>query len=94
MLILMLCAHSQVEKAKRSEQSVAVCVLEVHATSDAKEPSRQYLLVQRPKEGLLAGMGQNYSQCDSMQKQLMLDSQCLPSSCEADHRTWAYSNVV
>jgi hypothetical protein len=46
---------AQVEKAKRSEQSVAVCVLEMHGPGDSKKPSRQYLLVQRPKEGLLAG---------------------------------------
>jgi A/G-specific adenine glycosylase len=46
---------SQVEKAKRSEQHVAVCVLEVHGVSDADVPARQYLIVQRPKQGLLAG---------------------------------------
>ena len=45
----------QVEKAKRSEQSVAVCVLEMHGPGNSEKPSRQYLLVQRPKEGLLAG---------------------------------------
>lgn len=50
-----LCGPAQVEKAKRSEQSVAVCVLEMHGPGDSKKPSRQYLLVQRPKEGLLAG---------------------------------------
>lgn len=45
----------QVEKAARSEQHVAVCVLEVHGRTDAKQQTRQYLLVQRPKQGLLAG---------------------------------------
>lgn len=45
----------QVEKAKRSEQSVAVCVVEVPGASASKCSSCQYLLVQRPKEGLLAG---------------------------------------
>lgn len=50
----------QVEKAKRSEQSVAVCVLEMCGSGDAKVPSRQYLLVQRPKEGLLAGEAEGF----------------------------------
>lgn len=42
----------QVEKAKRSEQTVAVCVFEVRTTP---EGSRRLLLAQRPNEGLLAG---------------------------------------
>ena len=48
---------SQVEKAKRGEQSVATCVLElrVHAAEGTAAPSSQLLLVQRPESGLLAG---------------------------------------
>ena len=43
----------KVEKAKRAEQSVAACVLEVQSADAAAEP--QLLLVQRPEKGLLAG---------------------------------------
>ena len=45
----------KVEKAKRSEQSVAACVLELRSADSGAEP--QLLLVQRPEKGLLAGMG-------------------------------------
>ena len=43
----------KVEKAKRAEQSVAACVLEVRTGQNGAEP--QLLLVQRPETGLLAG---------------------------------------
>ena len=43
----------KVEKAKRAEQSVAACVLEVRTGQSGAEP--QLLLVQRPEKGLLAG---------------------------------------
>ena len=43
----------KVEKAKRAEQSVAACVLEVRTGQNGAEP--QLLLVQRPEKGLLAG---------------------------------------
>ncbi len=43
----------KVEKAKRAEQSVATCVLEVRTGQNGAEP--QLLLVQRPEKGLLAG---------------------------------------
>ena len=43
----------KVEKAKRSEQSVATCVLELRTADSGAEP--QLLLVQRPEKGLLAG---------------------------------------
>ena len=43
----------KVEKAKRAEQSVAACVLEVQSADAAAES--QLLLVQRPEKGLLAG---------------------------------------
>ena len=43
----------KVEKAKRSEQSVAACVLELRSADAGAEP--QLLLVQRPEKGLLAG---------------------------------------
>lgn len=46
---------AQVEKAKRSEQTVATCVLEVRTPSGGPGSS-QLLLVQRPKDGLLGGM--------------------------------------
>ena len=42
----------QVEKAKRREQTVAICVFELHTPT---QHSRQLLLAQRPKDGLLAG---------------------------------------
>lgn len=41
------------EKAKRAEQHIAACVLEVQTGQDGAEP--QLLLVQRPEKGLLAG---------------------------------------
>ena len=44
----------KVEKAKRAEQSVAACVLELQTADAGAEP--QLLLVQRPKKGLLAGV--------------------------------------
>ena len=43
----------KVDKAKRAEQSVAACVLEVRTGQNGAEP--QLLLVQRPEKGLLAG---------------------------------------
>lgn len=49
-----LAAH-QVEKAKRSEQSVATCVLEAQVRSEAGSAANHLLLVQRPESGLLAG---------------------------------------
>jgi len=42
----------KVEKAKRAEQSVAACVLELRTADTGAEP--QLLLVQRPEKGLLA----------------------------------------
>ena len=42
----------KVEKAKRAEQSVAACVLELRTADTGTEP--QLLLVQRPEKGLLA----------------------------------------
>ena len=45
----------QVEKAKRSEQSVATCVLEVRVRDGGASAPSQLLLVQRPESGLLAG---------------------------------------
>ena len=44
----------KVEKAKRAEQSVAACVLELRTADTGAEP--QLLLVQRPEKGLLAGV--------------------------------------
>ncbi|BDA41049.1 Adenine DNA glycosylase [Coccomyxa sp. Obi] len=44
----------KVEKAKRSEVSVAVCVFEVRGLSNSK--CSHFLLVQRPLQGLLAGL--------------------------------------
>ena len=43
----------KVEKAKRAEQSVAACVLELQTAEPGSEP--MLLLVQRPEKGLLAG---------------------------------------
>lgn len=56
----------KVEKAKRSEQSVAACVLELRTADTGAEP--QLLLVQRPEKGLLAGLlaTQNADACSNI----------------------------
>ncbi|KAK9809860.1 hypothetical protein WJX72_000467 [[Myrmecia] bisecta] len=47
---------SKVEKAQRREELVAVCVVELKPASGKAGVPSQYLLVQRPETGLLAGL--------------------------------------
>ena len=54
----------KVEKAKRAEQSVAACVLELRTADSGAEP--QLLLVQRPEKGLLAGVLATWTSSQSL----------------------------
>lgn len=46
----------QAVKAARREEDVAVCVVQLLPSDHAPESDSQYLLVQRPDKGLLAGL--------------------------------------
>lgn len=46
----------QAVKAARREEDVAVCVVQLIPSESAPESDSQYLLVQRPEKGLLAGI--------------------------------------
>ena len=61
-------------KAARREEDVAVCVVQLVSSDHAPESDTQYLLVQRPEKGLLAGIiGKHYKTefpCACMEKQI------------------------
>ena len=52
----MPCVCVQAVKAARREEDVAVSVVQLLPSDDAPESDIQYLLVQRPEKGLLAGI--------------------------------------
>lgn len=49
-------AYLQAVKAARRQEDIAVCVVQLLPSDHAPESDSQYLLVQRPDRGLLAGL--------------------------------------
>lgn len=74
----------QAVKAARREEDVAVCVVQLVPSDHAPESDSQYLLVQRPEKGLLAGI----------HALVLLSCACLPLQSNACNTMTTSSNYA